>query len=280
MVTANNMINTVANKNRLIVGCSLVVEVELAEHWSYSAARGYALRDYKAMKGYGDRLITCTLPAYRALGHYYTGVAIADIGQGDCEKALWHYEQALRLCPEAFRPRVYLAMGSLDGLMTGDESGYRKACALASRLTGDVDMFIEAQRGLAILDDRKGRGLERLLSLYPMVKKGSLHIPADWANSVAVELMDAGKIEQAKMASDEAMASPFASAYPEWRTTAHDIASLISDRPAIFFDSNLDLKGAAYRTLLDTLAFHYPSYTVSMLDSLTKMAGMGEGRVG
>lgn len=271
MVTANNMINTLAKSSNLIIGCSLVIEVELAEHWLHSAAHGYALRDYKAMKRYGSRLIVCKPPAYRALGHYYTGVAIADVGQGDCEKALWHYEQALRLCPEAFRPRVYLAIGSLHGLMSKDESEYRKACALTSRLTGDVDTFLEAQRGLAILDDNRERALNRLLSLYPMVRKGSLHLPAEWANAVAEELRIAGKVEEAKQASDIAMASPFAPTNDDWKQTARDIAAIIPNRDLIFFDA----KGLAYADLLGTLADNYPRYTVAMLEGLRAMAGEG-----
>lgn len=271
MVTANNMINTLAKSSNLIIGCSLVVEVELAEHWLLSAARGYALRDYKAMRGYGNQLIACTLPAYRALGHYYTGIAIADVGQGDCEKALWHYEQALRLCPEAFRPRVYLAIGSLHGLMSKDESEYRKACVLTSRLTGDVDTFLEAQRGLAILDDNRERALNRLLALYPMVKKGSLHIPAEWANAVAEELRIAGKIDEAKKASDIAMASPFAPTNDAWKQTARDIAAVIPNRGLIFIDA----KGLAYADLLETLATNYPRLTISMLEGLREMAAEG-----
>jgi hypothetical protein len=261
------MINTAAKRN-ILIGCSFVVSIEVAERWSYFAARGHAWRDYKLMKDFGGKLISCSLPAYRAIGHYYTGMAVADVGHGDCLRALWHYEQALKSCPAHFLPRLLLAIGSVSGFIERDDSNYRKACLLVSSLSPDVDTFIEAQRGLAILDDNRSRGLERLLSLYPMVKQGSLHIPADWANSVAVELLAAGKVEEAKAASIIALASPYAPFNPEWHKTAKDIEEVQLNNLVGFTGVNI-AKGQSYTKLLLTLEANYPRYSISDIERLT-----------
>ena len=50
------------------------------------------------------------------------------------------------------------------------------------------------------------------------------HVYYDYMNSLAVELCEVGKLEDAKNVSQIVLASPFAPAYPEWRETSDEIA--------------------------------------------------------
>jgi hypothetical protein len=68
--------------------------------------------------------------------------------------------------------------------------------------------------------------LEDLERLFPLIRVASRERPDvfyDYQNSLAVELANVGRFEEARHASEIALASPFANAYPEWRETRREI---------------------------------------------------------
>ena len=76
--------------------------------------------------------------------------------------------------------------------------------------------------------------LANLKRMFPMVRSIASrrsYLFYDHLNSLAVELMAVGCLEEAANASSRALASPYAAAYPEWQETGRDI-SLKMRRPS------------------------------------------------
>jgi hypothetical protein len=73
--------------------------------------------------------------------------------------------------------------------------------------------------------DHKGAlgTLERIFPLVRALESSNPFVLFDYLNSLAVEMMAAGRLEEATNAIRIAMASPYASAYPEWHETRNDI---------------------------------------------------------
>ena len=70
------------------------------------------------------------------------------------------------------------------------------------------------------------QALESLEKLFPLVRLvGRQHAPLyyDYLNSLAVELGFVGRLDEAHAALNIALASPFASAYPNWTETREEL---------------------------------------------------------
>jgi len=84
---------------------------------------------------------------------------------------------------------------------------------------------------LAVIKGTNGdhRGaVEHLEKMFPLVRLASSIQPYlyyDYLNGLAVELDEVGRHEQALRASQIAISSPFAHAYPEWRETYEEIGT-------------------------------------------------------
>jgi hypothetical protein len=89
--------------------------------------------------------------------------------------------------------------------------------------------LFQTQKNIAILKSVEGdhRGaladLERLSPLARLIAPWYPHEYYDYLNSLAVDLGEVGRSQEALRASRIALESPYASAYPEWRETWQDI---------------------------------------------------------
>ena len=101
---------------------------------------------------------------------------------------------------------------------------YREAARLSPKLT------LEVSHNIAVIESIEGnhkgslRELERLLPLALSMKASQPTVYLDHLNSLAVELCEAGRIQEAGVVSKIVLASPYAFAYPEWRETGQDLA--------------------------------------------------------
>ncbi len=88
--------------------------------------------------------------------------------------------------------------------------------------------LIEGYRGIAVLKSREGfhtSALKDLENLIPLIKHVEPLEYCDFLNSYAVELNEAGRLDEAENVSRITIASPFAPYYPEWRSTYSEIRS-------------------------------------------------------
>lgn len=162
----------------------------------------------------------------RNLGHYYQAISLNR--QKDFNQARQLLESIIEKATPAYRARALQCIGA-----TYFDSGQLDAALpfylAAGKIASDKDplTFVEAALQIAIVKSIHGdhkQALEDIEKLFPLIRVIGKHYPVvyyDFLNSLAVELGEVGRINEAKAACSIALASPFAPAYPEW-TETHD----------------------------------------------------------
>ncbi len=193
----------------------------------------YRLRQMETVEQISQMLIRLPLPSpYQSIGRYYHASRIWQEGQ--LTEAYTIFEDLTDQVPSCFRGRVVMSIAGII-LATGDYRTalplYLEANSAASR-RHNPDWFTIAhtQKIIAAIKGIDGdhRGavadLEGMLPLIRMVSSTDPSLYHDYLNSLAVEFGESGRIEEAKSVCRIILASPYASAYPEWRETCDDIA--------------------------------------------------------
>jgi tetratricopeptide (TPR) repeat protein len=191
--------------------------VRVAE-WSY------CIRDTQRQYEVGRILQQFPYP-FDVLGSYYEAQYLNRKGLYEVSTKLLErvYEQG----PEQYRARA------LQTLAARDEWRGKIGEALRFRVEaikiGDPFTSLEAQLGVAICKSVNGdhRGAIRQVEHFlPMVKAlyGTHPLYFDYLNSLAVELGEVGRIQEAQNVCQITLASPYTFAYPEWRETGNEIA--------------------------------------------------------
>ena len=170
----------------------------------------------------GHALSSLPLPeSFRAIGDYYTGVAT---GQSEA------IGRAASYAPPRYRARAILSLAALA--RNAGEQHWPQLYAEAinqARRAQDLYTAIHASKMLAIRRGIEGdhwRAVEQIESLWPMVRLIAREDPAiyfDVLNSLAVELAEAGRLDEAAAAIRIVQASPLLEVNPEWRHTAAEI---------------------------------------------------------
>jgi tetratricopeptide (TPR) repeat protein len=188
-----------------------------------SAERFYRLQDFTQQKEIGVFLQQFPSPFYE-IGAYHEAIYLHR--QGEFEKAWTLLEYVAEKAPDRYRAKALLSLGAVEQSRNNftDSLKYRmEACKLADPVT-----LLQAQSGIAVIQsigrNHKGalRHFEELAPLARSVGSG----PEYWhyLNSLAVELSEVGRLEEAANISKIIIASPYASFYPEWHDTQGDIA--------------------------------------------------------
>jgi hypothetical protein len=134
-------------------------------------------------------------------------------------------------------PPLYQAQGLLSTGATYFGQGKLEAALLyylaAARVAGERDLqtFTTAQAMTAVVRSIYGdhqHALDDLERLFPTVRALAKHCPAfyyEFLNSYAVELSEVGRIAEAKNVCAITLASPFATAYPEFAQTRDELVA-------------------------------------------------------
>ena len=206
------------------VGDKLIV---LAEH-------AHAVRQMDMLEQVSQILSSLGLPRrYEAIAQYYQALCIHKFGHGNHEEAVRLLDSVASHAPIWYRLR---AIQSLAGnfCRKGDYqialSGYKEAQRFAM-LNGLYDPYsiVGTRKMIAAINgvDGNHRGALALLeSLFPLahhIRSSQPHVYYDYMNSLAVELGEVGRLEEAENVSRIVLASPYAGAYPEWRDTRDEI---------------------------------------------------------
>ena len=222
---AQNLIRGLNTKQALSGFAARVISV---------ADNAYAFRRLDMVGCAGQLLLS--LPISRQLesiGNYYKALSLNQGGRGDTDGARLLLEGVAHSASSEYRARAMLALGS-NSVAVGDHqtamSFYRELTRLKTRdnsfnpvtlcVTGRMAAVVKVING-----DHRG-ALSDLESMLPLARlAGSVQPYAyyDYLNTLAVELGELGRLHQARRASEIAIASPFARAYPEWRETFKDI---------------------------------------------------------
>lgn len=204
--------------------------IEFGQRLTALAQHVYTLRRMDDVEQASRILINLPLAEYRKIGLYYYALAIKRRGQTVQAESL--LERVADDAPIRYRGQALLSLGAFAIARGELESAlpfYKQALRVASK----KDLLITAQtlKMVAVVKGMDGdhRGaIADLESLLPAVRAVSVYRPeflCDYSNSLAVELGEVGRLEEAQNVSRIALASPYASAYPEWRETWDEIAA-------------------------------------------------------
>ncbi len=168
---------------------------------------------------------------HRSIGLYYQALYLGR--RMEFSQAGRLYEYVIEKAPAKYRTKALMSLGAIKF----DSGDYKSALALylqANRAAvsdwgRDPLVAVHTQKMIAVLksmdEDHEGAliHLEKMFPLVCAVGRRHPHVYYDYLNSLAVELAEVGRLEEAFSASKIALASPYANAYPEWHETRNEI---------------------------------------------------------
>jgi tetratricopeptide (TPR) repeat protein len=196
------------------------------------AEQSLFLRANTSLSRIAGILLNFPLPElYRNIGCYYQALSIRRKGQTEEAKKL--FEQVCKDAPPIYHAKALLSLGAISferREFSSSRAFYFEAGRLASRKeSSDIAAHFQAQCAIAALNSVEGDhqgAVTALRGLLPLARIAASRFPSLWFefhNNLAVELMEAGQFEEARYASNVALSSPIARAYPEWHETARDL---------------------------------------------------------
>jgi tetratricopeptide (TPR) repeat protein len=202
--------------------------IGLGQRLTALAQHAYTLRQMDNVEQASQILMNLPLAEYRNIGLYYYALAIKRRGQATQAETL--LERVADDAPVRYRGQALLSLGAFAIARGNLESAltfYTEALRVASKK--DFLIMVQTLKMVAVVKGMDGdhRGaVADLESLMPAVRTVSVYRPQflfDHFNSLAVELGEVGRLEEAQNACRIVLASPYASAYPECRETWDDI---------------------------------------------------------
>lgn len=227
----------VVNFFRVIARSSLQVQglttLSVVNRIIYTADCAITSRQTEFIGQASDSLENMSLPRiFEAPWCYYKALSIHDFGRGNQAEALKLLGSVIDSGPSSYQARALLSAGAIQLKQGRFDSAirlYREAHRAALSISDPVlNSFtrMNIAEWLSIQGNHK-ESLIILESLRPYVTTLQKGYPAQYCNylnSLAVELAELGRLEEARHASRIALTSPFASAYPEWHETHDEIA--------------------------------------------------------
>ena len=206
---------------------------ELGSRLVFLAEQAQVLRKFEALAGISDTLINLPLPpGYSSIGKYFRAVCLGRMSHHNLALSTSLFDSVLIDAPAKYKVRALHSLGANATFMQDMQSGIRyyvEAARLAMDEAFDPVMAVQSQRMTNVLKswdgDHKGALID-LEALHPIARRvGAWHpfVYYDYLNSLAVELGNAGRIEEAANASNFVLASPLAPVYPEWKETREEI---------------------------------------------------------
>jgi len=218
------------------------VFVNLTNELIRLAEQAHLKRDVETLDEVSQILMSLPVDAARQIGLYYHALAIYRRGQIDEADVL--LETVADTAPITYRARAIQALGAnyhckgelaevlrfqLEALRMASD---KHAHGLQTTLIAHMEIsFVRSDTG-----DHKGALaiLENVLPLVHGVAKQSPFYFYVYHNELAIELGELGQLAEAKAASDIAIASPYAPAYPNWAETRQELeAKRTSATPSV-----------------------------------------------
>lgn len=223
----------------------------------------------------------------RNIARYYQAFCIKRRGQ--FREAYSLFERVADEGPLKYRARAIIALGSL----AFDSSDFQSALPLYiegnrtmlhSREFDPLAAFY-ANHMLAVINGIGGnhRGsvadLERMLPLARAVGLSYPPLYYNYLNSLAVEMIEVGRLEEARNLSNIVLATPYANTYSEWRETGADLVvrgyrssrSVLSFPQKIRPQNLLHLPEREYTEKVRRNPFHQPRDVTRLEDWRKKM---------
>jgi hypothetical protein len=206
---------------------------DLAARFAAIADHAYLHREFDVVGHVGQILSELPADPIKVVGQHYQALSLRKGGLGDSVRAATLLQQVADSAPLLYRARAMLALGAVSHDAGDDRTAmsfYREVARLETHNhVFDPMTSYTASRMTAVIRSMQGdhhgavADLERMFPLARMASSRQSYAYYDYMNTLAVELGEVGRLEQARHASEIAIASPFAPAYPEWRETFDEI---------------------------------------------------------
>jgi tetratricopeptide (TPR) repeat protein len=199
-----------------------------------TADRAHSMRRLDVV-GYVGRLLPSLALGrnWETVGDYYVALSINRAGHGDTVNAGRLFEKAAESAPLHYRARALLALGS-NCIVAGEHKTAMSFYSEVMRVAGDASgvdpvTLYHAVRGTAVSRGTEGdhqgavADLQRMFPLIRIARSRQPYTYYDYMNSLAVELTELGRLEEAAHASTIACRFPAIEAYPEWQETFAEV---------------------------------------------------------
>ncbi|MGA9769707.1 MAG: hypothetical protein WBV94_11745 [Blastocatellia bacterium] len=207
---------------------------EVGNRLTSLAEQALDLRHTETLEQISRILIGNSFPRqYQRIGEYYQAISILRRGEPMRARAILETLAASEITPLKYRAKAIKDIGSIYYESSNHNEAvrfYLQAIHAASPQYGrDLDTVTTTQWGIAIIrgiqGDNKGAlaTLEGLSSSVRLLASKHPSFFYSYANSLAVEYGELGRIEEAQNALSTAFASPFTHQLPEIRKTAGEI---------------------------------------------------------
>jgi tetratricopeptide (TPR) repeat protein len=215
--------------NSLLTLFSRIKDVgEIARHLMRAAELASGRRDHQALAEISSLL--CSLPnkAAQSCGLYYKALAIKQSGRIEDSKRL--LDSSFSAAPPAIEARALQALGSIYEAHGKIDEAIRLYTQTMRLMRFDAFASIGASIQISAIKSMAGDhegALSDLENLWPLVRVVALqypHLYFQFHNEIAFELGQVGRLDDARRAIAVAVASPVATAYPEWSETAAELA--------------------------------------------------------
>jgi tetratricopeptide (TPR) repeat protein len=214
------------------------------------ARRAWAAKDLETVEQASQRMLSLPIAdQLESVAQYYQ--ALCSWRRGDTENARQSLERVVDGAPPAYRARALQIIG-LTYHNSGEIDAALPFYIMAGSDAAKVDLatLVESQRMTAVIRSIHGdhkQALADLESLFSPIRAISRYFPVlyyELLNSLAVELSEVGRLAEAEAALSIALASSFASAYPEWTETRDEILAKRTSATPSVVAIDRTLKGA------------------------------------
>ena len=190
------------------------------------AENARVLRQMDQVEDVAQILSNIPLREYQLIGQYYLNVC--DYKKGELEKTQRVFEQVAEtpFLPSYYRGRAMLSLAAIAA-RKGDYTTELYYGLESLQVSSDISIRLEALKGIAVIKAKHRdhyQALKEIEGLKTMLRYANPVMYYDCLNSLAVELGEVGRIEEATNVSNIVLASPFTFAYPQWRETGQDLA--------------------------------------------------------
>ena len=148
----------------------------------------------------------------------------------------------------------------------------------ARKTTRSISEYIDLSRSMAVLKATEGfhnSALKDLEDLLPIIKHGEPLTYYETLNSYAVELIEAGRSDEARKVSRVVLASPLAFAYPEWQETANELKAVsrssIAINPSSYVPRNVLPMPVIEHVKSERVEYNRPARVLNLLQWKKKM---------
>lgn len=181
----------------------------------------HAFRQVETVKELAGLLLNIPIKEHQLIGQYY----LVWCQSRDGQYSNFLLENIIERS-ETYKTKALISKAAFE-IYKGNTNNALHFYGEAIKTSLTLSEYIEASRGAATVKGLEGfskAALADLEKLIPIIRHAEPAIYYSVLNSYAVELGEAGRIEEAANISKIVLASPFVFAYPEWRETRNEIA--------------------------------------------------------